>query len=105
MSEIIGNQRNIRIARLLGKLRVSHLDGGMYYDGEDYEHDLNAIHAAEESSTIFKSWRDTDAWMNNLQRVCTLKRPAYSSPDWALVLRADAAQRAEALERTLEGDL
>jgi len=42
MSEIIGDQTNISIARALDVLRVTHLDGNTYYDGEDYVNDMNA---------------------------------------------------------------
>jgi len=46
MSEVIGNSVNMRIARHLGVLRTSLLDGKRYYDGEDYQHDMDAMHEA-----------------------------------------------------------
>jgi hypothetical protein len=68
----------------------------------DYLNDLNAMRSAEESSTIFESWRDTERWMNNLS-IAVLGRPCYSEPDRAFVLRATAAQRAEAFVMTMTG--
>lgn len=41
--EIEGNRTNILIARSLNKLRVTHMGGHIYYDGRDYENDLDAI--------------------------------------------------------------
>jgi hypothetical protein len=46
---ILGNQTNIRIARHLDALRVTGLDGKAYYDGENYDNDLNAMHKAVET--------------------------------------------------------
>ena len=49
--EITGNEINIQIARELGVLRVTHLDGKVYYDGYDYVNDLNAMHEVENKLT------------------------------------------------------
>jgi hypothetical protein len=67
----------------------------------DYPNDLNAMREAEEKSTIFKSWRDTERWMQFLA-LAVLGRPCESEPDHAFVLRATARQRCEAFVRTLE---
>jgi len=71
------------------------------WPGYDYLHDLNACHEMEQASTIFRSWRDTEIWLNNLW-VCTIGRPSGSLPDWSFVLRATAAQRCEAFVLTME---
>ena len=67
----------------------------------DYCNDLNAMHEAERTSTIFKSWRATKAWMDNLCICSDLGRLPESAPDWAFVLQASAAQRAEAFLKTI----
>jgi hypothetical protein len=66
----------------------------------DYLNDLNAMHEAEETSYIFKSWRDTERWLNALE-IAVIGRRAESRPDLAFVFRATAAQRAEAFLHTL----
>lgn len=72
----------------------------------DVETDLNAMHEAEQHSIIFESWRDTKIWMDNLCRCSKLGCLPESEPEWAFVLQATAAQRAEAFVLTLEpGDL
>jgi hypothetical protein len=67
----------------------------------DYCNDLNAMHEAERTSTIFKSWRATKTWMDNLCICSDLGRLPESAPDWAFVLQASSAQRAEAFLKTL----
>jgi hypothetical protein len=68
-----------------------------------YEEDLNAMHEAEEQSTIFQSWRDTERWLRFLS-LATIGRACESEPDCAFVLRATARQRAEAFVKAMEGD-
>jgi hypothetical protein len=87
--EIIGNPINIRIARLLGKLRVSHLDGGVYYDGEDYSGDLNAMHEAECLKISDENIKTYCMWLERLVDHCFTEG-------------ATAAQRAEAFVKTME---
>jgi hypothetical protein len=67
----------------------------------NYCNDLNVMHEAERASTIFKSWRATKEWMDNLCICSNLGRLPESAPDWSFVLRASAAQRAKAFLRTL----
>jgi len=78
---------------------------GTYENGmaqlPNYCNDLNVMHEAERTSTIFKSWRATKTWMDNLCICSDLGRLPESAPDWAFVLQATAAQRAEAFLKTI----
>ncbi len=66
----------------------------------NYLNDLNAMREAEEHSHLFKSWRDTERWLDFLE-LATIGRKAESRPDLSFVFRATAAQRAEAFLRTV----
>lgn len=84
---IIGNANNIHIAKILGVLRVSNLDGKTYYDGEDYCHDLNAMHEAEKILTY--------------EQQDSMARLVGRHDTWHL-LHATAEQRAEAFIRVMD---
>ncbi len=89
---ILGNQTNIRIARHLDALRVTVLDGKVYYDGENYDNDLNAMHKAVETLRH----RDGSEWwdfQHALARICG---------STGNCIQATAAQRAEAFLETME---
>ena len=87
MSEIIGNASNIHIARMLGVLRVSHLGDEICYKGEDYIHDLNAMHEAEKKLTK-EQWI---VYEQNLDRIGAFP-----------MVHATAEQRAEAFIKTMD---
>ena len=90
--------------RLCGYMKDAdgnYLFGGGCSEIPRYNADLNAMREAEEQSTIFKSWRDTQRWMHFLA-LAVIGRPCESEPDRAFVLRATARQRAEAFVKTLE---
>lgn len=94
MSEIIGNELNIQIARLLDVLRVTHLDDKVYYDGENYIEDLNAMHKAVNSLHLDNKIK----WTKALRRLCLAEKtgqyPTYY--DDYICHNATALQRAEA---------
>lgn len=94
MSGIIGNDVNIRIARLLGVLRVTHLDGKTYYDGENYEGSLDSMHEALKILNPVQM----EAWKVHLRRVTG---NGYGVDGWAM-LNATADQRAAAFLKTME---
>lgn len=111
---LTNDQQRLKIAKLCGLRAFYHMDGVSWVYGyrrgsgefqgyvPKYLTDLNAMHEAEKRSTIFESWRDTKAWMNNLFRCSVLKRLPESDPDWVWLLQLEAAQRAEAFVLTLE---
>ena len=95
--EMTNEQINIAIEK---NIRPA-LHGNIYRPTRDFCNDLNAMHEAERTSTIFKSWRATKTWMDNLCICSDLGRLPESAPDWAFVLQATAAQRAEAFLKTI----
>ena len=101
-------QINKAIAEVCGWKHIAFNRGWVETgDGEtqcvvpDYCNDLNAMHEAERTSTIFKSWRATKTWMENLCICSDLGRLPESAPDWAFVLQATPRQRAKAFLKTL----
>jgi hypothetical protein len=92
MSEIIGNQINIRMARALGVLRVTHLYGNAYYDGENYVEDLNVMHRVIESLSM----DDKIKWQKQLYKIIELGRYVPTHYDDVEFVQATAAQRAQA---------
>jgi len=101
MNEILGNPTNIRIARVLGVLRVTHIGNEVSYDGENYVEDLNAMHVAEKSIAPFYTGvrpNDTD-YDKNLRLAIV---PTADSPIRVPTFKASATQRAEAFLATME---
>jgi len=100
MSKIIGNEMNIRIARLIDVLRVTHLDGKVYYDGENYVEDLNAMHEVIETVLISDATHDQhNEFCSALSRICK-----EDGKIWYSTINATAEQRAEAFVKTMEGE-
>lgn len=82
--------------------RTSDGPGAPSVDVPDYPNDLNACHEMEESSIIFKSWRDTERWLDALE-IAVIGRKAESRPDLSFVFRATARQRCDAFVEVMEG--
>ena len=105
-SEMTDDQLRVKIAEIRGEIDADSASTYTHFPWmvrinmdacsiPDYPRDLNACHEMEESSIIFKSWRDTERWLDALE-IAVIGRKAESRPDLSFVFRATARQRCEA---------